>query len=186
MHYIDFNIARIQDVIGANKNSGGGFDPNKTKYSGIECFSIDGGIIDYNLNHRKVTIGNQVIPYSPNVVYYYPQGAKVPKYTQFCSGTLNPKIIRSMTGNHEKRFYLFYAQLKKLIPKIQLLSVELLFRSLFNYGNGSIKTSISDMDPIITMGHEKATKVLKSLLNKELDNTLALSLMLFRGDRSHL
>jgi hypothetical protein len=186
MHYIDYNIARIIDVIGANKSSGSGFDPNKTKYTGVECFSIDGGKIHYDLKSRTVTIGDRTIRYSPDLVYYFPEGYEVPKYTQFCSGTLNPKIIRSMTTNHEKRFYLFYAQLKKLIPGMQLLSIELLFRSLFNYGSGSIKTSIGEMDPIITMGHEKATKSIKSIINKDLKNTLALSLVLYGGDRSRL
>jgi hypothetical protein len=185
MHYVDFKIKRIIDVIGANKSSGSGeFNIYSKRYDGSECFSIDGGKIHYDIGRRSVIIGKQRIPYANNVVYKYPEGAEVPPYTQFCTGSLNPKIIRRMTKSHEKRFYLFYYQMKALVPTIQLLSVELLFRSLFNFGHGTIQSSIRAMDPIIAMGHEKATASIKQIIDVTLDPTLGLALTLNQGDRS--
>jgi hypothetical protein len=178
MQYVDYKIKRIGSVIGFQ--SGGGnkenFNPSATIYKSNRCFSPCEGIIHYDFENRKVTIGTYKTTLHDDVVYYYADGEKVPMHHQFCSGTMSPKDIMAITNDYETRFQLFYAQIKKLMPKLQLLSIELLFKSLFGIGSGTLISAISK-DPFQLMKNQKGLHPIKRNLGREYEYTLQMDMI---------
>jgi len=180
--YVDYNIKRISSVIGFSPGIIGGYNPSATEYQSSQCISPIDGTIHYDFNKGKVSIGSFKFDLRRDKVYYYPDGAKISKFTQFCSGTLSPRDIMSMTNDLELQFELFYTQIKKLMSKLQILSIELLFKALFVLGDGSLISAINS-NPFHKMKRENPTNLLRNTLGEEYDLCLAVDMMLGLGLR---
>jgi hypothetical protein len=68
--------------------------------------------------------------------------------------------------------------------KLQLLPIELMFKSIFGDSCNNISSAIDHGDPMVTMIHKKATGTLSNILDKDIDYTLATAIVLGRNNRS--
>lgn len=84
---------------------------------------------------------------------------------------MSPKDIMRMTDDYEVQFQLFYAQIKKLIPSLQVLAIELLFKSLFGIGGGSLVSAIQK-DPFQLLKNRKGTEPITAMIDKDVELTL--------------
>jgi orotate phosphoribosyltransferase len=68
------------------------------------------------------------------------------------------------------------------MSKMQLLSIELLFKALFVFGKGTLKSAISS-NPFLQIKNENATSTIKKYIGEELDICLMADMMLGLGLR---
>lgn len=81
-----------------------------------DCFAYEDGDIHYTENNRggmNVTIGTRTYGYSPESMYYFPDGAHIKKFQKFCSGIVdmsnvtqdNPKDVDTAFNIFRRQFY---------------------------------------------------------------------------------
>lgn len=79
-----------------------------------DCYAYEAGTIHYIENKRgeiEVHIGNRQYVYSPESIYYFPEGAEIKKYQRFCSGVVNMRQVTSdLPGDINGAFNIFRNQ----------------------------------------------------------------------------
>lgn len=78
-----------------------------------ECYAYESGIIEYlgGINGEiTVKIGNITYEYTPEAMYYYPEGTKIEKYQRFCSGVCNIRKVTMDLQDHAKIYSIFRRQ----------------------------------------------------------------------------
>lgn len=81
-----------------------------------DCFAYDDGDIHYKEKKNgglEVTIGSRSYGYSPNSMYYFPEGAHIKKFQKFCSGVVdmysvmqdNPTDVNLAFNIFRRQFY---------------------------------------------------------------------------------
>jgi hypothetical protein len=76
------------------------FEKDKVVLS--DCYAYEAGPIHYTEDKSgniEVTIGNTRYAYSPEVMYYYPDGTEIKKYQRFCSGVVNMRQVAADLGD---------------------------------------------------------------------------------------
>lgn len=68
-----------------------------------DCYAYEAGTISYKENPRtgevEVRIGSRRYQYSPDSIYYFPDGAKVKKFDRICSGIVDMARVTADMGN---------------------------------------------------------------------------------------
>jgi len=86
-----------------------------------DCYAYEAGTIHYIENKRgeiEVHIGNRQYVYSPESIYYFPDGAEVKQYQRFCSGVVNMRQVTSdLPGDINGAFNIFRNQYYSLTSK---------------------------------------------------------------------
>lgn len=68
-----------------------------------DCYALNDGIITYKENEKtgdmEVWIGSKRYLYSPESIYYFPNGAKISKFDRICSGIVDMGSVTSELGD---------------------------------------------------------------------------------------
>lgn len=79
-----------------------------------DCYAYETGIIRYikdkDSGEMTVKIGNIYYDYSPEAMYYFPDGAEVRQYERFCSGVSNLRKVTSDLQDPAKIYTIFRKQ----------------------------------------------------------------------------
>lgn len=78
------------------KGGGGKKYFEKDQIITADCYAYEAGKIKYVENKRgglEVWIGDTKYAYSPESLYYYPEGTEIKKYQRFCSGIVNMRQV---------------------------------------------------------------------------------------------
>lgn len=84
-----------------------------------DCYAYEDGTINYKENSKtgevEVWIGSRRYLYSPESMYYFPDGAKVKKYQRFCSGVADmSRVTEELGGDISGIFQIFRRQFYSL------------------------------------------------------------------------
>lgn len=97
-------IYRTNSIIKLMNAKGGAgvkyFEKDKVVLS--DCYAYEPGTIHYTEGKNgeiEVTIGSTRYAYSPDVMYYYPDGTEIKKYQRFCSGVVNMRQVSADLGD---------------------------------------------------------------------------------------
>lgn len=91
------------------------------------------GIIDYNFTTGTFRIGsNDMGPILPHAVYYYPQGAKIDKYTKISSDPISPAWYLKNGYPLEDVYQIFRLEFRNLAGNLTEELLEVLFHSLIH------------------------------------------------------
>lgn len=139
-----------------------------------ECFAYNDGIIHYEENDKgkiHVVIGTDVYTYNPACMYYYPEGAKIKKFTKFCSGVQDMNVVCNTLKTNlndiyqifRKQYYTIYSKNYKKKGYIEdnempEEAVEIVFAGLYNIKYDSKDLSITEI---------KKTSVNDAILNSD-------------------
>lgn len=128
-----------------------------------DCYAYEDGTISYKENAKtgeiEVWIGSRRYSYSPESIYYFPDGSKIKKYQRFCSGVADmSRVASDLGGDINSIFQIFrrqfYALNSKSYQKSGLVSpgdmqeeiVELVFAGLINIGRNEKTNKIEQVD----------------------------------------
>ena len=79
-----------------------------------DCYAYEAGTIHYTENKRgeiEVFIGGRQYAYSPESIYYFPDGTEIKKYQRFCSGVVNMRqVTADLPGDINGAFNIFRNQ----------------------------------------------------------------------------
>lgn len=115
-----------------------------------ECYAYESGEIKYDRHDNRitgVTIGNYHYSYSPNALYFLPEGTKVEKGERFCTGTVDMTLVARRLHDYAEVFQIFYKQFNELIPNIQPELIEFVFSIIITYNEGRI--SVHNVSQVI-------------------------------------
>lgn len=127
-----------------------------------DCYALNSGVINYKENSKtgeiEVWIGSKRYTYSPESMYYFPDGAKVEKFDRICSGIVDMSSVMSELGNDiSGAFQIFRSQFYTLNSNEYIKSgvvadgdmqeeiLEIVFTALTKVERNS-KGNISEMD----------------------------------------
>lgn len=103
-------IIKLNSVLKLMQAKGG----NGTKYFEkdnviiSDCYAYEDGTIHYVENKRgdiEVTIGGIRYAYSPESMYYYPDGTEIKAGQRFCSGVVNMRQVANDCGGDISKMY---------------------------------------------------------------------------------
>lgn len=125
-----------------------------------ECYAHEGGKISYKeeRGRMEVWIGKNQYVYSPDCMYYWPEGTEIKKFQKICSGVANMPVYARIFGKDINSLYLiFRSQFYTLndpgyvktghttLSSMQEELIELLFAALVNVKSSTETGEIEDV-----------------------------------------
>lgn len=126
-----------------------------------DCYAYEDGTIHYSETkdgNIEVFIGDRQYDYSPECMYYYPEGTEIKKFQRFCSGVVNMAHVVAEITNINDVYLIFRKQFYTLTDKDYLKTglsslnssqeelVELLFTSLTNVVRDPVSKEVEEIN----------------------------------------
>jgi len=138
-----------------------------------ESYTLDGGVIHYDYDNKRVTIGNKVYEYDENAAYYFAEGENLPPITKFRSGVMTPSLVLGTGSTNEEieKVYMTYRdQIYRITGNKDLNEdlIEVIFRSFLVDGRyASIMEAREANASILTLiSYGWASRALSEVINE--------------------
>ena len=80
-----------------------------------DCYSYEAGeihyFIDADTDEIQVKIGNDYYDYSPESIYFFPEGSSIKKHQRFCNGVCNIRKVTSDLNDPREVYDIFRKQI---------------------------------------------------------------------------
>lgn len=104
-----YKLNAVINLLGARGSKGKKYF-EKDQVHNSDCYAYEEGKITYKENNGEIQvfIGEREYTWSPEALYYYPEGTVIKKYQRFCSGVVNMRQVTSDLGNDIQSTFIIF------------------------------------------------------------------------------